>query len=76
MSAQLEDLLRDLHTTLAAQGNLRAAEQTFDMLVAAATATELMKSLERGDDEATRFHTDLLNQCLETAEVPNFHINP
>jgi hypothetical protein len=38
-------------------------------MVATAAANEVM-ALERGDDEAVRFHTELLNQCLELAEVP------
>ncbi|MDT7787370.1 MAG: hypothetical protein QOF58_5789 [Pseudonocardiales bacterium] len=70
----IEDVLRDLHTTLAGEGNTRAAEQTFTMLVGAAAANEIMKSMERGDDEALRFHTDLLNECLESAEIPDFHV--
>ena len=72
----LEDVLHELHTTLATQGNVRAAEQTFGMLVAAAAADEVIKALERRDPEATRFHTDLLNDCLDSAEIPEFHIRP
>ncbi|HEX8868205.1 MAG TPA: hypothetical protein VF821_21285 [Lentzea sp.] len=74
MTRPLEDVLHDLRAAFTATGNVRAAEQTFGMLLAAAAASEVMKAMERGDDDATRFHTDLLNHCLESHEIPDFHL--
>jgi hypothetical protein len=71
---RLEEVLGDLCALLVREGNTRAAEQVFQMVVAAAAAEEVMTALERGDDEATRFHTELMERCLGSATVPEFRV--